>query len=47
METIPMKPLGYQELLLHHYSEWLMMSWDIMELIEPALCLRDSAIGKG
>ena len=41
-----MKPLWYQELLLHRYSEWLMMSWDIMELIELTPYFRDSIIGK-
>ena len=43
---IPMKPLWYQELLLHRYSKWLMQSWDIMELIELTHYLRDSIIGK-
>ena len=46
METIPMKPLLYQELLLCKHSEWLMISWDIMELIELTPYLRDSTIGK-
>ena len=42
-----MRPLWYQELLLHRYFEWLMMSWDIMELIELTPYLRGSTIGKG
>ena len=46
METTAMKLLWYQELLLHGYSERLMMSWDIMEHIELTPCLRDSIIGK-
>ena len=46
METIPMKPLWYRELLLHRYSKWFMMTWDIMELIELTPYLRDSIIGK-
>ena len=41
-----MKPLWYQKLLLLKYLEWLMMSWDIMELIELTPYLRDSTIGK-
>ena len=41
-----MKPLWYQELILLRYSEWLMMSWGIIELIELTPYLRDSTIGK-
>ena len=41
MEITPMKLLWYQELLPHKYSEWLMMSWDLMELIGPILCSKD------